>query len=603
MLRDWLAKKLTSRGVPTIKAFSAGTLFGETPVATLGDYSSYLQAGSKKLWATWKACDIVAKAVVDTPFAVRRKGSTDPVVQAPLAKLLTSPNQFETLGDLLYKSVLHIKFTGNAFWYKSQANLNGDRPLEIFGLNPKRMKLSVDKEGIPTGWLLRTHGMDRPFPLDEIIHFRQPHPDNDYYGLGELEAAEPLFKDTLNRNDYGESFWKNGASPSGILILKDRMTDQEAWDKAKRKWADDYGGARNAGKTAWLTGDWSYQQLSLSAADMQDIEKSKLNDERIFLLHGVPLSVAGLREAANYACLPADQSVFTPAGPIKIVDLKPGDPIWQWTADGIVQDAVVRIIPQPSAQVFTIKTRTRTLRASDNHPFLVVRRTNGKGAGRASFEASYGYVWVEAKDIKRGDVLVTMEQSPARQGARAWQGFDLSIEFMATLPSGIGLDRVLSIENTGPEPVYDLVATGSHTFIAEGLVVHNTAEIDDLRFRAYTVKPMVKLFEDTLNTDLVAGFGENLEIHFNVAGLVNLSSVVPNCNALFDRGIISVNEYRERVGMPSDPTNPLWDQHFVSAGLVPLELAGIAQADQTQQAAAAIVNRQILAITDGRPRP
>jgi len=428
MLREMLAKFFRP-GIPMLKAVSLGTLISETPVAKLGDYQQYLQAGCKKVWASWKACDIIAKAVVDTTHIVRRKGSTDPVVVAPLDALLTAPNQFETLADLLYKSVLHVKLTGNAFWYKAEANLAGDRPLEIFGLNPKRMKVAVGKDGTPVGWLHKTRGVDVPFSLDEIIHFRQPHPDNDYYGLGEMEAAEPLFKDTLNRSNYGESFWKNGASPSGILILKEKVTDEEAWEKAKKKWQDQYSGAKNAGKTAWLTGEWSYQQLGLSAADMQDIEKSKLNDERIFLLHGVPLSVAGLREAANYA----------------------------------------------------------------------------------------------------------------------------------------------------------------------------TAEIDDQRFRAYTVKPMVKLFEDTMNTDLVAGFGDNLEIHFNVAGLVNLTQVVLNYNALFDRGIISVNEYRERVGLPSDQANPLWDQHFVSAGLVPLELAGIAQADQTQQAAAAIVNRQILAITDGRP--
>lgn len=80
--------------------------------------------------------------------------------------------------------------------------------------------------------------------------------------------------------------------------------------KAKDRWQKEYGGKENAGKVAWLSGDWSYQQLGLTPAEMQDIEKSKWSVEQIFLLHGVPLSVAGIKEAANFATADIDNQRF-----------------------------------------------------------------------------------------------------------------------------------------------------------------------------------------------------------------------------------------------------------------------------------------------------
>lgn len=413
------------RAVRGQKVTAIESLFGGIEINKFTDFESYLRAGTKKVWATWKACDLVAKAVADTPMAVYRKNGTEPVRMADLDRLLTVPNEDDTFADLLIKSVFHVKLTGNAYWLKDEATLKGDRPRSLINLNPKRVQVQLDGDGRKLGYILHVRGLEIPLDLEEVMHFRQPHPDNDYYGLGDIEAAEPLLNDNINRGTWAEGFWKNGASPSGILVCEDVVTDQQKWEQAKAKWQKEYGGSKNSGKTAWLTGKWRYEQLGMSAQEMQNIEQSKMNVESIFLLHGVPLSVAGIRDAANYA----------------------------------------------------------------------------------------------------------------------------------------------------------------------------TADIDDQRFRAYTVKPLVKLFQDTINSDLVAGWGESLELRFNVTGLVNIGAVVTPYSALFDRGIISINEFRERVGMQRIE-DPLYDQHFITAALVPLDLAGIADQTRTEEAAAQIVNRQIATLLD-----
>lgn len=413
---QWL-RKLTGKAA-NMTAIPPGL-----PLHKFTDYESYLAAANRKVWASWKACDLTAKVVMDTPFAVLDpRGERMENPPEDLARLLRYPSADETFSDLVYLTVMHLKQTGNAFWYKSEARQDGSRPKEILSLNPKRMKIIPGKDRKVAGYALTiTSGRvsEIPFEPEEIMHFRVPHPNNDYWGLGDLEASEELFNSTINRGEWDKQFWKNGASPSGLLTTKQIVTDQKEFDRIKAKWQREYGGLENSGRTAFLAGDWTYQQLGLTAVEMQDMEKAKVSVEYIATAHGVPLSVLGLRDAANYA----------------------------------------------------------------------------------------------------------------------------------------------------------------------------TAEIDDMRFRRYTVKPLVKIIQDTVNTDLAAGWG--LAVEWEIAGLIPISHVMASYTPLFDRGGMTINELRAKAGLAQDKDNPLWEQTFINAGLLPLALAGITDFGQTAQQAQAAVNRFI----------
>jgi HK97 family phage portal protein len=422
-LRSFFTKSraIVERG---IKLLRIEDLFGtrSIDVARFTDYADYLSKVSTKVWATFKACDIIGKVLMDTPYRFTRAGGSGQAVEgSEVGKLLANPNEFFTLSEMIYLFAFHIKATGNAYWAKDEPNLNGDRPRRLIPLNPKRVKPVLDQKKGLIGYVHRINGLDIPYDANEILHFRNPHPDNDYYGIGDIEPGQSLFKEFLNRDAYGEAFWKNGASPAGILISEDFGNDPVAWELAKQKWQREYGGPGNANKTAWLTGKWTYTQLGLSAKEMEQIEASKFTLENIFHLHGVPLSVAGIRDAANFA----------------------------------------------------------------------------------------------------------------------------------------------------------------------------TARVDDLIFRRYTIKPMIKILRDTLQIDLVAGYNGNLILNFDVSGLTDLDSVVTNLVPLFDRGVLSVNELRVAAGYALSD-DPLFDQHFINAGLVPFELAGIANQAQTEQQAQATVTRFLL---------
>jgi HK97 family phage portal protein len=268
-------------------------------------YASYLEAGTKKVWCAARAVDITANVVISTDMKIvhrdaeARKKKKAIKVDPDLLRLLANPNPFDTISEMLYLWVAHIKFTGNAFWYKDQMNALG-QPLHLYPLNPRQMSIVPGVKEKIKEYIYHVNGTEVHFTPDEIIHWKRPHANNPLWGLGDIEQGESLYEDFINRALYKTRFMANGAMPSGILVQEDFEGEQEDWDKKKAAFQENYGGVKNTGKVAWMNGKWSLLQMGITAAEMQEMEKDKINVEQIFLNHGVPLSVAGFG-SANFA--------------------------------------------------------------------------------------------------------------------------------------------------------------------------------------------------------------------------------------------------------------------------------------------------------------
>lgn len=275
-------------------------------------YASYLAACTKRVWAVARANDIIANIVISTDMkmqsrdkAARANRRKVPRVDPDLIRLLENPNPYDTISEMLYLWVCHMKLTGNAFWFKDEMNGYG-QPKNIYWLNPKNIIIVPDTKTKIKHYIYRVNGTDVIFYPEEIIHFKRPHPDNSLWGLGDIEQGESLYDDFINRALYNTRLMANGAMPSSVLVKEDFEGDQTEWEKMKAKFQETHGGAKNAGKVAWMNGKWSLLQMGITAKEMQEMEKAKVNVEHIFLNAGVPLSVAGFG-AANYATARQDR--------------------------------------------------------------------------------------------------------------------------------------------------------------------------------------------------------------------------------------------------------------------------------------------------------
>ncbi len=274
----------------------------------LEDFASYLKAGSKYVWAAYRACRMVSDVISTTEFSFQAEGSNDPVDDEQLMAFVEKPNDFDSWTTFLGRWTFHMKCTGNAFGLKDGVNALGE-PSKVWLLNPKLITIYVNKDRGVTGYGYALNGKMIPYDLDEIIHWRLPSPDNEFWGVGEIESAETLFNRTIAQDKFSEQFYASGGAPSSIIAREEEMDERE-FRRLKSKWNDEYHGSKNAGKTAWLTGKWKYMRLGLSMSDMEAAASRKANVAEIFSQMGIPPSMTGMEQGGNRQSSQEDDKKF-----------------------------------------------------------------------------------------------------------------------------------------------------------------------------------------------------------------------------------------------------------------------------------------------------
>jgi ATP-binding protein involved in chromosome partitioning len=125
-------------------------------------------------------------------------------------------------------------------------------------------------------------------------------------------------------------------------------------------------------------------------------------------------------------CLTGDTLVSTVRGPIPIKDVVAGDTVYSF--DGQITQAgykiareldatlvprrVTRMIPQGVAPVYRLRTMTRSIRGTEDHPILTVRRVKQAGSRYQQYEL----VWEPLARLRRGDIILVVKQLPQDHG-------------------------------------------------------------------------------------------------------------------------------------------------------------------------------------------
>lgn len=301
------------------------------PLIGITDKTSYLSMGNSKVWATFRACHITASILLSTVFKAVGKDAQGKDVEVDNSQglaLLNSPNEWDSLEELLYTWVFHMKLVGEAYWHLDEIDSRG-RPKHIYPLLPQYVYPVAGETERIKKFIYRINGRQIEYDPEEILYFRRPNPSSLVSGMGDIEPSSDLYSSFVNRNTYEKKFLQNGAMPSGVLTYEGSSEspaeiadlDDEIWGQVKKKWQVEYAGSSNAGKTIMLPGAWKYLRLGLTSQEMETVEREKWSVEQIFTNHGVPLSLAGIKDAANYATAKLDEINFRKYEIVPLLDL------------------------------------------------------------------------------------------------------------------------------------------------------------------------------------------------------------------------------------------------------------------------------------------
>ena len=117
-------------------------------------------------------------------------------------------------------------------------------------------------------------------------------------GYSPIAMAKNAVGMTLACEEYGASFFANGANPGGVLehpgVLKDPSKVRESWNSV-------YRGVSNAHKIAVLEEGMKYQQIGIPPEEAQFLETRKFQINEIARLYRIPPHMVGDLDKSSFS--------------------------------------------------------------------------------------------------------------------------------------------------------------------------------------------------------------------------------------------------------------------------------------------------------------
>lgn len=276
-------------------------LFGRTTSGKTVNERTALQTT-----AVYACVRILSETIASLPLHVYRytEGGKAKDTEHVLYTLLhDEPNPDMT--SFVFRETLmsHLLIWGNAY-----AQIIRDRSGQVIGLYPllpDQMSVHRSEKG-KLYYVYNRYEEDNPnfqekgsivLSQEEVLHIPGLGFDG-LIGYSPIALAKNAVGMTLACEEYGASFFGNGANPGGVLehpgILKDPGKVRDSWNAV-------YQGTRNAHKVAVLEEGMSYKQIGIPPEEAQFLETRKFQINEIARLFRIPPHMVGDLEKSSFS--------------------------------------------------------------------------------------------------------------------------------------------------------------------------------------------------------------------------------------------------------------------------------------------------------------
>ena len=239
--------------------------------------------------------DILTRNVARAEFEIKKNGKTEN--DSKLAKLFMYPNKSLCRFDLWKQTCAWWCLDGEAFWWFGE-DYCCVIPDEIYILNPRNMQHVVEGGKI-TKWVYTDSATGKPVIIlpDELIHFKDWNPWNEYRGVSPLVSLGLEVEQDLLAAKQNSGLLKEGGVPKGLLKTDQILTETEA-EILARTWDSKYGhGMKN--RVAVLGKGTEYQPLTFSPDVLKLYDMKQWNLYTLLAKFGIPPRVANIQDSKS----------------------------------------------------------------------------------------------------------------------------------------------------------------------------------------------------------------------------------------------------------------------------------------------------------------
>ena len=297
---NWLRPKPRQTENHTICS-SYSFLFGPTSSGRPVTERSAMQ-----MTAVYSCVRILAEAIAGLPLHVYRYkdgGGKEKALDHPLYRLLhDEPNPEMTSFVFRETLMTHLLLWGNAF---AQVVRNGlGEVIGLYPLQPNRMSVGRDLDSKALYYEYQT-SWDEPageyktirLTPNDVLHVPGLGFDG-LVGYSPIAMAKNAIGLAQATEDYGASFFANGAAPGGVLEHPGTIKDPS---RVRESWQQTFGGARNGNKVAVLEEGMKYTPISVSPEQAQFLETRKFQLNEIARIFRIPPHMIGDLEKSSFS--------------------------------------------------------------------------------------------------------------------------------------------------------------------------------------------------------------------------------------------------------------------------------------------------------------
>jgi HK97 family phage portal protein len=273
------------------------------PVWTPRRYELLAEESFVKNAVAYHCVRMISSSAASIPWLLADASGAE-IERHKLLDLLARPNP--TLGGqaLLEALYAYLLLAGNTYLEGVGPTPNPNiAPTELWPQRPDRMKVIPGPFALPSAYQYEANGQkvtwdcDRVTGRSQILHVKEFHPTNDWYGLPRVEPAAYAIDRHNAASAHNKALLDNGARPSGALIFKpikggtngpDQSAPPEVIAKAEASLDARHGGPDKAGKPLVFGGNVDWKEMGITPRDM-DFNEGKLDAARdICTAFGVP---------------------------------------------------------------------------------------------------------------------------------------------------------------------------------------------------------------------------------------------------------------------------------------------------------------------------
>jgi HK97 family phage portal protein len=241
--------------------------------------------------------------------AWRARVGTERTTEHPALALLAHPNPQCAGAAFLETLAGHLALHGNAY-VEMVEDIDGT-PVELYALRPDRVRVVSGPAGWPAEYLYSVGADTARFQVDpqsgrsDLLQLKLFHPLDDHYGVGGLEAAADAIEAHNAATRWNVGLLENAARPSGALVFDPKdgppSLSDDQFTRLKTEMAEQFQGAKNAGRPLLLEGGLRWQALGMTPADMDFTGSRDAAARDIAMAFGVPPMLLGILGDATYA--------------------------------------------------------------------------------------------------------------------------------------------------------------------------------------------------------------------------------------------------------------------------------------------------------------